>query len=170
MQVLYADEFGHDGLWSPGDPRHSHHPLFGLAGFSVPLTLWRDLDRRFFRLKLNFYAREITDAIATKVIRPERFEPKELDSRRDIRFAGGVLDLITGLRGVVFAYGQQKPTAATRHNSDALYGSTMQGLMRAYERFLRHRDLACGMMVLDRRNERRDVELLASARRSSSVA
>lgn len=163
MYLMYADEFGHDGIWNPADPRHSHHPLFGLAGFVLQARRWADLDRGYHRLKRNFYAPEIR----RDGVRSERFEPKNLSlgNRRDVRFTHGVFDMLDQLKAVVFAYGLKKPVAAPTHNSPALYGSVTQGLMRAYEKFARDQSgqASKALMVIDRRQEARDVEVLASA-------
>jgi hypothetical protein len=162
MYILYADEFGHDGVYDPADPIRRHHPLFGLAGFALRSHRWRDIDRRYLRLKQRFYPREI----AREGVRPERFEPKDLDlrSRRDKQFTHAVFTLLEALGAVVFAYGLKKPVAAA-HDSRALYGSVTQGLMRACEKFVRDRagEHTKAMMVIDRRQEARDVELLESA-------
>ena len=163
MFVLYLDEFGHDGAWNPVDPRNAHHPLFGLAGFAIPADSCRDFDRSFLRLKRQFFAREIERARIVDGLRAERFEHKELANRRDVRFTVAVLRAIGAARGTVFAHGREK--AVDPHSDPRLYGQTMQGLMRVYERFLRQkgRSVGRGIVVIDRRSESRDVELLSWA-------
>ena len=164
MYLLYADEFGHDGIWDPNDSRHNHHPLFGLAGFAIPAEKWRDLDRGFLRLKRKFYAWELQRGEADGV-RAERFEAKDLSSRRDLRFVGAVLSLLKSLDARIFVHGRVKRIGGP-HDSDALYGMITQGLMRAFEKYVRNRvghKLGSGLMVLDRRTEARDVQLLSSA-------
>ncbi len=162
MYLLYADEFGHDGIYDPSSPRHNHHPLFGLAGVVLDSKRWRDLDRRYLRLKQVFYRHEIARAN----VRPERFEPKELKlgNRRDVRFTHAVFDLLRDLDAVAFAYGIKKPVAHA-HDSSATYGSVTQGLMRAFEKFIRNHagKGTKALMIIDRRQETRDVEVLASA-------
>lgn len=161
--LLYADEFGHDGIWDPNDPRHNHHPLFGLAGFVLPMERWRDLDRVYLKLKRSFYAWEIERA-ALEGKRSERFEAKTLTSARDFRFTVAVLQLIRELGGHGFVHGRCKPVGGP-HDSDALYGSVTQGLMLAFENYIRKHagTRGRGMMVIDRRTEDRDVQLLSSA-------
>jgi hypothetical protein len=161
VYILYLDEFGHDGKWIPGDPQYGHHPLFGLAGFVIREEFWRDLDRGYLQLKKSFFKHELERALVVDGQRPERFEAKSLSNRRDLRFAGAVLELIERLDGAVFAQGLVKPIGA-KHDSNALYGSTMQALMYSYERFLRDKARP-GMIVLDRRAEEHDVALLGSA-------
>ena len=68
MFILYADEFGHDGIWDPADPQHRHHPLFGLAGAAVPGDRCRDFDRGYLRLKESYYKFEIARATVVKGI------------------------------------------------------------------------------------------------------
>jgi hypothetical protein len=166
MFILYADEFGHDGIWDPTDPQHCHHPLFGLAGVAVPGDRCRDFDRGYLRLKESYYKFEIARAAVVKGIRPERFEWKELRNRRDRRFAADVLRLVERVGGHVFAYGQVKPVGMAAHKSDALYGRTAQGLLDAFEKYLRHRaglQAGRGVIALDRRDEIRNARVLASA-------
>jgi len=162
MYLLYADEFGHDGVYDPADPNRRHHPLFGLAGLVITAENWRVLDRRYLGLKRHFFRHEIV----RQGVRAERFEPKELDvgNRRDVRFTHGLFDVLDDVGAVVFAYGVKKPIAFA-HDSAATYGSTTQALMRAYERYIRSRGGTRhkAVMVIDRRQEKRDVEVLASA-------
>jgi hypothetical protein len=86
MVLLYLDEFGHAGAWNPTDPRHRHHPLFGLGGIVLECRKARDFDRWYFRLKTTYYAPEIERAWREEGKRAERFEPKQLSDRRDFRF------------------------------------------------------------------------------------
>lgn len=163
MFLHYADEFGHDGRWDPSNPRFAHHPLFGLAGFAIPAEHWHALDRGYFRLKCSFYAHEIARA-QVKGMRPERYEMKDLTSRRDVRFTNAVLNLLETLKAHVFVHGIKKNTGPG-YNSNAVYGSVTQGLMRAYEKYIRQKvgKHGRGLMILDRRSETSDVQLLSSA-------
>ena len=160
MFVLYLDELGHDGVWDPGDPRHNHHPLFGLAGIAVPGDRCRDLDRGYFRLKNAFYKFEIERHVENGK-RAERFEPKELRSRRDTRFAHAVFDLVRRVEGTVFVYAVEKKER--QRQTDALYGRVAQGMLESFEKFLRKKSgkrHGTGVIVMDRRGEKSDVTLL----------
>jgi hypothetical protein len=166
MYILYLDEFGHAGIWDPGDPKHQHHPLFGLGGVCLEASQIKSFDRGFLRLKASFYQNEIRQVHAATGLRKERFEPKRLRSRRDRRFAKSVLGLVENLNGTVFARGVVKPVGNAAHNERALYTTTMQGLMQQYERFLRQaagRVRGRGIIVLDERAASQDEILLASA-------
>ncbi len=162
MYLLYADEFGHDGVWNPAGGTNGRHPLFGLGGFLVKGHAWRDLDRKYLRAKQHFYKQEV----ARCGLRSERFEPKDLDirSRRDRRFTHRIFDILLAEEAILFAYGLKKPVAHA-HNSPALYGSVTQELMRSVEKYIRHHagHGTKAIMVVDRRQESRDVELLSSA-------
>lgn len=167
MYLLYLDEFGHDGLWNPNDPAHAHHPNFGLAGIAVSGARVRELDRGYLALKLQYFKFEIERDWRAKNQRPERFEPKQLKNRRDLRFAADVLGLVKKLDAYVFVQGIAKPVGPVKDgNTDALYGSLAQRMLQGFERFLRNKaghKLGCGMIVMDRRDEARDLKLLASA-------
>ncbi len=162
--VLYADEFGHDGVWDPHDAQHCHHPMFGLAGIALPGDRAREFDRSYLALKKSYFAPEIAAEFAATGKRPERFEWKDLRSPRDIRFSADVLRLVARLDGTLFIQGAIKPVGGP-HDSAALYGSVTQGLMRCFEKYVRNAAgrRARGVIILDRRQEARDVELLASA-------
>ena len=149
MFLLYADEFGHAGRWDPANPRFCHHPLFGLAGFAINAACWRDVDRGYYRLKRQFYEVEMRRHVAAGQ-RPERFEAKDLSSRRDRRFTHAVLDLLQRHGATLFAFGRKKVAPQTGHREDALYGAVAQGLMRAFEKFIRHRGGAVAAELFDR--------------------
>jgi hypothetical protein len=164
--LLYLDEFGHPGPYDPSDTRHRHHPLFGFAGVAIEATSWRDLDRSFLRLKLRYYAEEIRKAQIVAGIRPERWEPKQLRSRRDRRFAADVLGLVRSCRGTLFAYGCVKRASPRAHGAHALYNSQVQGALETYERFLRSiadRQRGQGVAIVDRRSESQNQLVLESA-------
>lgn len=167
VYLLYLDEFGHAGRWQPGNPRHSHHPLFGLAGVAIDGERWHDLDRGFLRLKYLYFAREIRTEQVRHGLRAERYEAKDLrpGNRRDLRFARDLLFLLQHLGATVFAYGQAKP-AGVPHSEEALYTSTVQGAMKQFEKFLRNRagkKVGRGVIVLDRRNETKNAIVMGSA-------
>jgi hypothetical protein len=163
MLVLYLDEFGHAGAWDPTDPRHRHHPLFGLAGIAIECAKARDLDRGYFRLKSAFYRREIEQAWLNQGKRAERFEPKQLKDRRDLRFAKEVLHLVGNLGACVVAHGRAKPVGAKDHSEMALYNSVMQGSLRRFDGVIAAAGAASGIIIADRRSEASDTALLASA-------
>jgi hypothetical protein len=165
MFLLYLDEFGHSGKWDPDVPAYRHHPLFGLAGFAIEAGNWKDFDRGYLRLKRQFYFREVRRALDTLGVRPERYEPKRLRSRRDHRFTASVLKLIRDSGGTLFACGRVKQPGMDNHNSDALYTFTVQGVLKQYERYLREFSLkrGRGVVVLDQREAKQDSLVLASA-------
>ncbi len=166
MYILYVDEFGHSGAWDPADPNHCHHPLFGLAGLCLEGSRIKDFDRGYLRLKQSFYRAEIVRAASQSGLRPERYEPKRLRSRRDRRFAVAVLQHVKACHGILFARGVVKRVGLANHHEKALYTSTTQGLMQQYERYLRQvasRARGRGIIVLDERSGGQDENLLASA-------
>lgn len=167
MYLLYLDEFGHPGPYIPSDRRYRHHPLFGFAGFVVEGSRWRDFDRSFLRLKGTYYANEIETARTLGGIRPERYEPKKLRSRRDIRFVADVMGLVGRCGGCVFAYGCVKHGSdPSKHSYTGLYNSHVQGALRQFEKFLRDsagRTRGRGVVIMDRRTETQNERVLESA-------
>lgn len=165
MFLLYLDEFGHAGAWDPSDPRHAHHPLFGLAGLAVDGARWRDVDRGYLRLKEQFYAAEIERKRTLEGLRAERYEPKRMRSRRDRRFAVAVLEMIRDAGGTLFAYGCVKHQPPSEHSEPALYHSCVRGALLQFEKFLRQkgRHYGRGIVILDRRNEDQNEKVLSGA-------
>jgi hypothetical protein len=156
MYLLYLDEFGHAGRWVPNDPLHNHHPLFGLAGFAVPGMRWADLDRQFYRLKCDIYKKEIFPFAISKGERQERFEPKQLKSRRDLIFAAEVLNLVRQNQGHVFAFGYQKSIDHKSHRDHALYIGCVENSMLNFEEYLKEhggKQAGRGVVIMDRRND-----------------
>src|SRR5262249_23151085 len=118
------------------------------------------------RLKCSRYSYEIRAARILKGIRPERWEPKTLRSRRDIRFAADVLGLVKRCHGTLFAYGCVKKSTVANHSYHGIYNSHVQGTIRQYEKFLRDyagKRTGCGAMVIDRRSESQNRLVLESA-------
>lgn len=166
MYILYLDEFGHPGPYVPTDKRFQHHPLFGFAGFVIPGDKWRDFDRSYFRLKRRLYKREIARAQVLHGTRAERFEPKRLKDRRDIRFISLVMALIGKSNGCIFARGCVKKSTPKSHSYDGLYNGLMQVTLRAFEKYLRDKAGKArgrGIVIMDRRHESQNVRVLASA-------
>jgi len=166
MYLLYLDEFGHPGPYDPTNARHCQHPLFGFAGFVIPGQGVRDFDRRFLRLKGSFYKNEIQRASTLKGVRPERFEPKALRSKRDRRFTVATIKLVALCRGYVFAHGCVKNWSVARHSYRALYHGQMYGALRRYEKYLRDcggRFAGQGIVIMDRREEAQNERVLEAA-------
>lgn len=166
MYLLYLDEFGHTGRWIPNDPQYGHHPFFGLAGFAIPGERWADLDRQFFRLKRDLYKKELAQFVISKGERPERFEPKQLKSRRDIVFAAEVLNLVNQHQGHVFAYGYHKSVDFQQHRDHAIYIGCVQNSMLNYEKYLKDRagrKAGQGLIIMDRRNDALNSVVLGAA-------
>ena len=111
--------------------------FLGLQASSFPGERWRDLDRSYLRLKCRFYRKEIARAQTLRGTRPERYEPKALKSRRDIRFVSSVLELVGSCGGSVFAHGVKKKSTRANHSYEGLYNSLMQGTLRAFEKYCR---------------------------------
>ena len=58
--LAYLDEFGHIGPYvSRGDPRYHDSPIFGLAGFVMPIAQIRGFAMWVFRLKKQVFSHEL---------------------------------------------------------------------------------------------------------------
>ncbi|MBU1662797.1 MAG: DUF3800 domain-containing protein, partial [Chloroflexi bacterium] len=61
--VFYIDEAGSTERYSlPVRPDRGETAIFCLFGLAMPLSDWRDFDREYVRLKLNFFQKEIDNS------------------------------------------------------------------------------------------------------------
>jgi hypothetical protein len=165
MFILYVDEFGHDGIWDPTDSKRDHHPLFGLAGLVIPGENARGFDRGYLRLKQQFFPWEMKQYHQAGK-RFERFEPKRLKNKRDIRFAAAVLELVKKCRGSGFINGVEKSPGPAGYDANTAYNVHMKGILSGFERFLRHRGsklAGVGLVVMDQRHVAKDEKVLSAA-------
>ena len=169
MYLLFLDEFGHEGAYDEGaGSRHMHHPLFGLAGCCVPGQHLRNLDRGFLRLKQRYFAPELAQA-AQRGQRAEQWECKSLriGDRTHAGFARDVLSLIGQAQGWVQAIGRVKHAGVLDHDSRALYTTVVQESMWVFEQALRKAAAVpdgTGVIIMDRRSEGKDNNVLASSK------
>jgi hypothetical protein len=169
MYLLYLDEFGHEGVYDPADPRKQSSPIFGLGGVLVSDEKWKALDRGYLDLKRYFFANEIRNCGD----RPERWEfkgntlstPSKQSNRRNQRFGIAVLDLLKRCDCTIVGKGFVK-RVGTSHDAIATYTSIVQGIMRSAEKIMRQkagRQKGVCLMVMDRRNEENDRLVVESA-------
>ncbi|WP_336978027.1 DUF3800 domain-containing protein [Altererythrobacter fulvus] len=150
--ALYLDESGTTDPHSlPLNPGQS--PLFTLAGVALPLSRWRDYDRRYLYLKREFFAAEIErsskiDAV-WEVKGSDLLSPRNSGSERNATFVYRVLDLVEELGGrvvgVTVLKGAINPTPKT-----TIYTKALQIIAERYAEFLKEKR-STGVMILDSR-------------------
>lgn len=116
MLIAYLDEFGHIGPYiSSAHPKHKTHPVFGYAGFVLPVDAVRPFGGFFEFTKENLLGWEIERAQA----HPRRWEKKGsslLTTRNQTKYAGEINSSLTRLArrlkedgGRPVYFGQMKP-------------------------------------------------------------
>jgi hypothetical protein len=152
--ALYLDESGNTERHQQ-PLKQNQTPLFTLAGTALPLEHWRDYDRAYLGLKIEFFQSEIDNS--SKLAPHWEFKgnraiaPRNADSDRIKHFCYRALDLIERFGGrlfsVSFLKNSESPTPAS-----TMYTLALQLLAESFDIYLRERsDAAKGIIILDSR-------------------
>ena len=160
--LAYLDEFGHIGPYvSREDPQHNDSPVFGLAGFVMPITQIRGFAKWVFRLKKQVFSHEL--ARSNRI--PAQWEKKgsRLYTVKNVtryreprRLTNRLLEKVTTLGGFVFYVGTKKIAGVDSHNPNNLYTATFLEAIKRIDQFCTE-DYGPGgmfMVVLDEHNRR----------------
>lgn len=160
--VVYLDEFGHIGPYiSRNDPRHNDSPVFGLAGFALPISEVRGFGTWFFQRKSELLKFEIDRSNN----HPATWEKKGagLYTVTNVRrypelrkFTSRLLNKIDNLGGFLFYVGGTKPLPPGEHNPNQLYRSVLR---EAIKRLDQHCTEDCNsrqnfILILDEHDQR----------------
>ena len=160
--LAYLDEFGHIGPYvSRGDPRYHDSPIFGLAGFVMPIAQIREFAMWVFRLKKQVFSHELVRS--NKI--PAQWEKKgsslytvkNVTRYRQTRLlTNRLLEKVTTLGGFVFYVGTKKTAGVDSHNPNSLYTATFLEAIKRIDQFCTD---DCGpgtgfMVVLDEHSRR----------------
>lgn len=125
--IAYLDEFGHIGPYiSRNDPKHNDSPVFGLAGFTLPINEVREFGTWFYQRKCELLEWEIKRAD----VHPSTWEKKgsalysvrNVTDYRELRnFTNRLLNRIQNSGGFVFYVGGVKNTTPQNHDANHLY-------------------------------------------------
>ena len=137
----YLDEFGHVGPYvSRTDPHHNDSPVFGLAGFVLPVGEVRGFGTWFFQRKCELLGPEIERSGK----HPAQWEKKgsSLYTARNVRryprvrqVTNRMLNKIEGLGGFVFYVGVRKTASPDRHKPNRLYTKVLLEAIKRLDRF-----------------------------------
>ena len=168
----YLDEFGHIGPYvGREDLRYRESPVFGLAGFVLPVETVRGFGSWFFQRKCELLAFEIERSGE----HPALWEKKgsSLYTVTDVtrypelrRFTNRLFNKIERLGGFVFYVGVRKTAAPGDHNANRLYARVF---LEAIKRIDDYCDEDCDpakefVLILDEHEQRS--ELLTEAAKS----
>lgn len=130
--VVYLDEFGHIGPYiSRTDPRHNDSPVFGLAGFALPIDEIRGFGTWFYQRKQELLKFEIHRSGE----HPATWEKKgaSLYTAKNVtkypelrRFTFRLFSKIDSLGGFLFHVGGTKPFPPEEHNPNQLYRDVLR--------------------------------------------
>lgn len=163
VYIAYLDEFGHDGPYvSRSDPHYKTSPVFGLAGFLLPVDEARYFSTSFFKLKSRIFQKEISHS-QKKAAQWEKkgsdfFKPSKIKKVREIRnsFNRLVNEIHKKRHGYVFYVGTEKQGDAPKHNSTSLYKATLREAIKRIDKFCVSQD-AHFILCLDYHSNRAEM-------------
>lgn len=160
--VVYLDEFGHIGPYkSRTDPRHNDSPVFGLAGFALPIDKVRGFGTWFFQRKQELLAFEIDRSGTHPAIWEKKgaslYTVTNVTKYPELRrFTFRLFNQINNLGGFVFYVGGTKPRPPEEHKPNQLYHSILR---EAIKRLNQHCEEDCNpqenfILALDEHDQR----------------
>lgn len=141
--IAYLDEFGHVGPYlSRNDTRHNDSPVFGLAGFIMPIEQVRGFGTWFFQRKCELLDFEIKRAGEHPAVWEKKGSSlytvrnvKRYPELRKTTFR--LLNKIGSLAGRVFYFGIRKTAEPGEHDANAMYSSVLAESIRRLDLFCR---------------------------------
>lgn len=160
--IVYLDEFGHIGPYiSRTDPLHNDSPVFGLAGFALPIDQVRGFGTWFFQRKQELLAFEIDRAGKHPAVWEKKgaslYTVANVTKYAELRrFTFRLFNKIHTLGGFLFHVGGTKPHAPEEHNPNQLYRIVLR---EAIKRLNQHCEEDCDpnenfILALDEHDQR----------------
>lgn len=142
--LAYLDEFGHIGPFVSRDhPKFNDSPVFGLAGFLLPVEAVREFAIHFYQLKCHLLAWDLQHKNPGH-LPPYQWEKKgsavytatNVQKYRELRTATNrMLNRIAKDGGYLFYTGEHKTTSPEAHNSSETYKRQLLQAIRKIDRF-----------------------------------
>lgn len=160
--VVYLDEFGHIGPYvSRAAQRHNDSPVFGLAGFALPIDHVRNFGTWFYQRKQELLAFEIDRSGTHPAIWEKKgaslYTVTNVTKYPELRrFTFRLFNKINDLDGFVFYVGGTKPLPPEDHKPNQLYRSVLR---EAIKRLNQHCEEDCApeenfFLALDEHDQR----------------
>lgn len=160
--LVYLDEFGHIGPYVSKDDRsHNDSPVFGLAGYALPIEQTRSFGTWFFKLKSELLDFEIGRSGKHPALWEKKgsslYTVKNVTKYRELRtFTFRFLNKIEKSGGFVFYVGGTKPNPPETHNANLLYRKILK---EAIKRLDQHCSEDCDpktefLLILDEHDQR----------------
>ncbi|WP_198302485.1 DUF3800 domain-containing protein [Xanthomonas citri] len=167
--LVYLDEFGHIGPYvSAADPKYKTHPVFGLAGYALPVTHVRPYSSFFFSLKTRLLKFEI-DKSGKHPAHWEKkgsslYSLKNVEKYRDLRDATfRIFNRIKSDDGFVFYVGVEKDRAPEKSNAKGLYRAVLHEVIKRLDNEFKAGGHTFSMM-LDQQDDMQNCGSTASMR------
>ncbi|MGN6233964.1 MAG: DUF3800 domain-containing protein [Trinickia sp.] len=158
--VTYLDEFGHIGPYVSKDhPQYNDSPVFGFAGFVLPVEQVREFAIFFYKLKCNLLRWElVNDNLGNRP--PYRWEKKgsalytviNINKYRELRQATfRLINQIKKVGGHVFYTGEHKAAEPRTHSSADTFKRQLVQAIRKIDRFCAEKNHTF-MLLIDEQN------------------
>ncbi len=139
--IAYLDEFGHIGPYvSRNDPKHNDSPVFGLAGFTLPVTEARHFGTWFYQRKCQLLDYEIK----RDGHHPATWEKKgaalytvtNVSRYPELRqFTNRLLNKIRSCGGYIFYVGVKKSKNPETHRPNDLYRALLREAIKRLDQY-----------------------------------
>ncbi len=139
--IAYIDEFGHDGHFiSVHHEKYKTSPVFGLAGFILPIHNARSFSTNFFKMKKTIFAQELAES--TRI--PAKWEKKGTEyfktrsvEQKKVRdaFNRPLNVIVNQLDGHVFYVGARKNPLKEQPANEELYKETLKETIKRLNEF-----------------------------------
>lgn len=162
IYMAYLDEFGHIGPFvSKTDPTYKESPVFGLAGYIMPLDKVRSFGTWFYQLKCNLLQWEINRSGQHSATWEKKgsalYTVPNVTQYRELRTATNrLLKKINNVGGHSFYVGLKKTHAPNAANANGLYHAVLKEALKRLNDFC-EQDAPEGsrfMLALDEHDQR----------------
>ena len=139
--IAYLDEFGHVGPYiDRTHPKHNDSPVFGLAGFVLPLDEVRGFATWFFQRKCDLLEFEIARSGKHPALWEKKgsslYTAKNVATYSELRrLTNRLFNKIATLDGFVFYVGIKKTASVGDHNPNLLYRRILSEAIKRLDEF-----------------------------------
>lgn len=139
--IAYLDEFGHIGPFiNKDDSKHNDSPVFGLAGYIIPLDQARSFGTWFYQLKCRLLDWEIQRAKEHPAVWEKKgsalYTVSNVTNYRELRNATNrILNKINSIGGKTFYVGMKKTHSVEDADANRLYYATLKEAIKRLNDF-----------------------------------
>ena len=168
--MAYLDEFGHIGPFvSRTDETFKESPVFGLAGYIIPLNQVRPFGTWFYQLKCRLLQWEIHRSGKHPAEWEKKgaalYTVKNVEKYQELRKATNrIINEIQGVGGKTFYVGLKKTHPPEKANANALYHAVLAEALKRLNDFCEHDapEESRFLLALDEHDQRHQLLTTAS--------